>query len=84
MASRTLVSGGSAVACSCTPMRALIARASRTTSEPSTVALPASGSRRPSSISIVVVLPAPFGPSMPKTSPLSTLKLMPSTATRSP
>ena len=31
--------------------------------------MPASGARRPSRISTVVVLPAPFGPSRPKTSP---------------
>ena len=32
------------------------------------------------SILIVVVLPAPFGPSMPKTVPRGTAKLMPLTA----
>ena len=38
---------------------------------------PASGSSSPSRISIVVVLPAPFGPSSPKHSPRSTRKREP-------
>ena len=42
--------------------------------------LPAVGSRSVMSILIVVVLPAPFGPSSPKSSPRSTSKLMPLTA----
>ena len=41
---------------------------------------PAVGSSRPSSISMVVVLPAPLGPSTPKHSPFSTAKSMPRTA----
>src|SRR5437763_281241 len=40
------------------------------TSCPSTRASPAVGSRRPSRISTVVVLPAPFGPSRANTSPI--------------
>ncbi len=51
---------------------------------PRTVASPVSGSRSPSMISSVVVLPAPFGPRMPKNSPGATSKLTPSTARRSP
>ena len=47
---------------------------------PATVALPESMLRMPSIISRVVVLPAPFGPRMPNTSPLATSKLTPSTA----
>ena len=43
--------------------------ASRATSWPSTRTSPPSGARRPSRISTVVVLPAPFGPSSPKISP---------------
>src|SRR5581483_4317260 len=54
------------------------------TSIPSMVALPPSISRSVSIISRVVVFPAPFGPSMPKISPFSTSKLIPSTALRSP
>ncbi len=43
-----------------------------------------SGSRSPSTISRMVVLPAPFGPRMPKNSPSETEKETPSTALRSP
>jgi len=42
---------------------------SRTTSRPATVALPESGGRMPASMRIVVVLPAPSGPTRPKISP---------------
>ncbi len=48
------------------------------------MALPESMVRMPSIISRVVVLPAPFGPRMPNTSPLATSKLTPSTACRVP
>ena len=41
---------------------------------PATVALPESMLRIPSIISRVVVLPAPFGPRMPNTSPLGDLE----------
>src|SRR5829696_5331621 len=40
-----------------------------TGSNPATRISPASGARNPSSISSVVVLPAPLGPRMPKISP---------------
>ena len=43
-----------------------------------------SAERIPSRHSIVVVFPAPFGPTIPKTSFSRTSKLMPSTAVRSP
>ena len=42
------------------------------------------GRRVPVSIRIVVVLPDPFGPRKPKTSPRGTSKSMPSTAVKSP
>src|SRR5690606_32583067 len=42
------------------------------------------GSRRPSMISRVVVLPAPFGPRIPENSPGSTENETPSTARTSP
>ena len=45
---------------------------------------PASGRVRPSIISSVVVLPAPFGPRMPNVSPRATAKLTPLTACTSP
>ena len=59
-------------------------RSSRRHVMPSTSTSPASGGSRPSRISIVVVLPAPFGPSRPKHSPRSTASERPSTATTSP
>jgi hypothetical protein len=51
---------------------------------PSTLTSPASRLRYPSRISTIVVLPAPLGPSRPKTSPLSTLKSTPRTASTAP
>ena len=50
------------------------------TSYPATDALPFVMDARVSSILIVVVLPAPFGPKKPKISPSSTSKEMSSTA----
>ena len=46
--------------------------------------LAAVGLRRPSTISSVVVLPAPFGPRIPKNSPVLDLEADPVTAARSP
>ena len=63
--------------------RELASRADRdrpTTSTPSTDAVPLVGRTRVVSTPTVVVFPAPFGPSRPKTSPASTPKLTPSTA----
>ena len=54
------------------------------TGSPSTVIEPVSGSRRPSIISTRVVLPAPFGPRMPKNSPSPTDSETPSTAVTDP
>src|SRR5579863_3458526 len=56
------------------------AMVSLTTSWPNTSAWPESGGRRVTSILIVVVLPAPLGPSRPKISPEVMSKLTPSTA----
>ena len=50
-------------------MRAWMRRGSGQTGSPSTATVPASGRRRPSIISSVVVLPAPLGPRMPNASP---------------
>ena len=47
---------------------------------PRVIELPDVGSTRVVRIPIVVVFPAPFGPSRPNTSPRSTVKEMPSTA----
>src|SRR5690348_4217829 len=66
--------------CSITPTRGRRARASVTGSSPSTVTRPASGRRYPSQISMVVVLPAPFGPSTAVTAPRCARRLSPSTA----
>ena len=52
----------------------------RTTSNPATFAVPPLGRMRVQSIRTVVVLPAPFGPRNPNTSPALTVKEMPSTA----
>ena len=66
--------------CSITPTRGRSARASATGSRPRTATVPASGRRYPSQISIVVVLPAPFGPSTAVTVPRRARRLSPSTA----
>src|SRR5215510_6091541 len=65
-------------------MRFCSARASRTGSSPSTAMAPRSGVLSPSTHSIVVVLPAPFGPISPKISPSHTSKDTSSTATVGP
>ena len=51
---------------------------------PSTAPSPDVGATSPSSIAIVVVLPAPFGPMNPATTPRGSSKLRSSTAARSP
>jgi len=66
------------------PIERLTRRGSLVTSYPATDALPDVGFRSVVSMRIVVVLPAPFGPSRPKTSPLPTEKLMDWTAPRVP
>ena len=55
-----------------------------TTSKPLTMAVPEVGGSSVTSMRISVDFPAPFGPSRPKISPSSTLKLMPFTAVKSP
>lgn len=57
--------------------------ASCTTSEPITLARPAVGVSSVVNILTVVVFPAPFGPSSPKSSPWETPKLIPSNANTS-
>ena len=71
-------------ACNCTPMRGRSFGLRGQGDSPKTVTSPLSGLRRPSMISRVVVLPAPFGPRMPKNSPSDTSNEMPSTARVSP
>ena len=65
------------------PTIRLTALAWRTMSRPSIVAVPPVGERVVVRIEIVVVLPAPFGPSSVKNSPARTSNEMPSTALRS-
>src|SRR5512132_4070057 len=54
------------------------------TDRPATVTSPASRVSRPQAMEMMVVLPAPLGPSRPYVSPTSMWKLTSSTATRSP
>ena len=51
---------------------------------PQTVAEPEEGARKPVTIFMVVLLPAPLGPRNPSTSPLFTVMLRRSTATMGP
>ena len=51
---------------------------------PAITAVPSVGGRKPVSMRMEVVLPAPLGPRNPTTSPFPTLKETPSTATMSP
>ena len=51
---------------------------------PRTAQLPDVGDRKPISVRIVVVFPAPFGPRKPSTSPGATLRLNPETAASEP
>src|SRR6185312_7082540 len=60
----------------------LAATGSATTSMPSTTTRPLLGFTRVVSDPIVVVLPAPLGPSSPKTSPSGTENDTPATASR--
>src|SRR3990170_2182341 len=55
-----------------------------TTSAPATVAVPASGLRRVVRMDTAVVLPAPLGPSTPRTVPSAIARSRPSRATTSP
>ena len=66
------------------PIRCLRSASPLVGSYPSTDVVPLVGVRYPSSTSVVVVLPAPLGPSSAKTSPWSTCRSMPATASTSP
>ena len=63
-----------------TPTLGFSARPSTAGSRPRTRTVPASARRNPSQISIVVVLPAPLGPSSAVTAPRAALSDRPSTA----
>src|ERR1700694_175891 len=67
--------------CGTTASRRRTPTGSRVTSIPATNAAPAVGRTLVVRTPTVVVLPAPLGPSRPKTSPGATWKLIPSTAT---
>src|SRR5690606_4019 len=75
---------GSAEDCSGTPVRSRSSRVWRCGSRPSTDIAPPSWRRRPSMHSISVVLPAPLGPIIPKTSPGRTAKETPRSTWWSP
>jgi hypothetical protein len=65
-------------------MRSRTRSASRTTSNPSTSAVPPSGWRIVVRMRTAVVLPAPLGPRSPNTVAGATSKSIPARATRSP
>ncbi len=66
------------------PFRARMYIGSVVTSLPSRRTRPESGLVNPTTIAKVVVLPAPFGPSNPTTSPDSISRLTPRTTVRPP
>src|SRR5256886_13869508 len=66
------------------PIRCLTCIGSRRTSNPATDASPSVMSVKPVSNLIIVVLPAPFGPSRPKTMPEATFRVTWSTAVSFP
>src|SRR6516164_194980 len=66
------------------PTRRLSFRASRTQSAPATVAEPLVGRARPTRILMVVVLPAPLGPTKPRICPRSTDMVSRSRARKGP
>src|SRR5579863_4940940 len=72
------------IACGMTPIFSRTWRGYRATSKPATNARPSLGGSRVVSIRTIVVLPAPLGPSSPKTSPRRTSKLTWSTAVKAP
>src|ERR1700722_3004227 len=71
-------------ACGMTPIFSRTWRGCRATSKPATNAWPPLGVSSVVSIRTTVVLPAPLGPSNPKTSPRRTSKLTLSTAVKAP
>src|ERR1700733_15002385 len=84
MFSAQVRSGSLVIFCGITPMLLRTALGSRITSYPATVAVPLVGGTNVVSMRISVLLPAPFGPSKPKISPLCTVKLTLSTASSAP
>src|SRR4029079_833861 len=72
------------IACGITPIDLRTSLGWRMTSKPLMIAVPAVGVSSVVIMRMSVDLPAPFGPSRPKTSPSSTPKLTPLTAVKSP
>src|SRR5579871_1764051 len=72
------------IACGMTPIFLRTRVGWRAMSSPATRASPEVGGSRVHSIRTSVVLPAPLGPSSPKTSPRATSKLTPLTAVKLP
>ena len=70
--------------CNTMPMRSRSRAPPVSGSTPSTATVPAVRVRKPSRISTIVVLPAPFGPSSANTSPSAISKLTPRTASSEP
>ncbi len=82
--SRADKSGYNAISCGTTPRLAFAASGSFVTECPIMEASPLVGASKPESIEIVVLFPAPFGPSRLNTSPESALNFASCTACRSP
>src|SRR3974377_1330958 len=80
----TLILSGREVDCRAAPISRFNSVGFFCGSKPQTETRPPSGTRSPSMISIVLVFPAPLGPSRPNTSPSATEKLRPRTASTSP
>ena len=76
--------GYSAISCGTTPSTRRTALESLRTEWPSTSTSPASGASKHEIMEMVVVLPAPFGPSRPKIEPRTIENDTPSTAVMSP
>src|SRR5262245_6170944 len=84
MFSRPVRFSSTAAACPASPIRLRRTSPSRTTSSPTTSALPLSGNNSVVRILTAVVLPAPLGPSKPKTVPVATSRSMPRNASTEP
>ena len=84
MVSRTVSFSESRVSCSEMPIDSRSSCALSFQFWPRIVTCPEVGASKPSRISIVVVFPAPFGPSRPKHSPASISRFNPRTASTLP
>ena len=80
MFSRPVATGSAPLSWATTPIRCRTLAGFARTSSPATLAVPESAWASVVRILTVVDLPAPFGPSRPKTVPAGTAKLSPSRA----